>query len=272
MHSPGLSKVREAFDRIALSIDDLRSKNPIGLWTRHANLTTIRSSFPPQSCLLELGCGTGEDAIALAKSGHRIFAIDISEAMVATARAKTLSQGVADLVVVVCGRSADLTDLVKASPWKSFDGAYANFSLTYEESLGRLAESVHDVLAPSGFFICTLPNRLALSEVVFNGLGLKFRKVLWRLKEPLIHEVYGHEVRIHAYWPWQVRKAFEGLFALRELKGLPLLLPPVYLHGLYSRLGSGRSLLERLDSALAGKFPWNRFGENTMFKFQRREA
>ncbi len=271
MSSQDLERVREAFDHLALVSDDLAAQNPIGVWTLQVNFANLLTAFSSPSCLLDIGCGTGRDAVELAKLGHRVLAFDVSERMVSKARERVLSQGVQHRVVVTRGRCAELADVLEASPWRVFDGVYANFSLTFEESLRQVAAALHSVTKPGAFLLCTLPNRLVLSEIVLYGLRLRFRGFLWRFEDPLFLDVHGHNLRIRTYSPWQVRKCFEGFFDLRGLVGLPTFLPPVYLHGLYRKLGGGRVLSERLDTLLAGKYPWNRLGDNTLFRFRRSE-
>ena len=261
--------LREAFDRLALSFDSVLVKNPINAWMHQVNMSALRSTFSPGDCLLELGCGTGTDAIELAKSGCRIFGIDISKGMVAEAHEKVVAEGLEDRVVIVPGRSRDLLQIVLQSPWSSFDGGYANFTLTYEEDLAGIAKGLAEILRPGAFFICTLPNRVVLSEVLVYGLQLRFQDFLWRLAKPLLKDVHGVKLEIRACSPWQVREAFHSYFELRALVGLPTFLPPVYLHPQYRRLGGAQLLLMWLDGHLADRYPWNRLGEHTLFKFER---
>ncbi len=262
--------ISEAFDRVAPIIDSVTARNPINAWMHHSNMNLLRSTFSSGDFLIELGCGTGTDAIELAKHGCRIFGFDISEGMVARAQEKVRAMGLGERVIIVVGRSADLPQVMLRSPWASFDGGFANFSLTYEEDLARIAQALAAVLKPGAFFICTLQNRIVLSEVMIYGSQLRFSDFLWRLSTPLFKDVYGHEVEIHPRSPRQVREAFGQYFRLRSLIGLPTFLPPVYLHSQYARLGAAKRELEWLDSRLAARFPWNRLGEHTLFKFQRR--
>lgn len=156
------------------------------------------------------------------------------------------------------------------SPWPSFDGGFANFSLTYEEDLAGIAQALATVLKPGAFFICTVQNRIVLSEVLIYGFQLRFSDVLWRLSTPLFKDVHGYEVEIHPRSPWQVREAFGRYFRLRSFIGVPTFLPPAYLHPQYARLGAAQRPVEWLDGRLAARYPWNRLGEHTLFKFQRR--
>src|SRR5207247_4804737 len=128
------------------------------------------------------------------------------------------------------GRSRDLLELVDRSPWVPFDGAYANFTLTYEANLEPVAEALAKVLRPGAVFVCTLPNRITLSELIIYGLQLRFGKVLWRLARPLLREVDGAMLEIRAYSPQQVRVALRKSFVVEALVALPTFIPTRYLH------------------------------------------
>ncbi len=265
-----LESVRAAFDRVAPSFDSVLVRNPINAWMHEANLAVLRSAFPPGSRLLELGCGTGTDALDLARRGCKVLAFDISSGMVEAAREKVAREGRTDDVRVLQGRSRDFLAAARASTWYPFDGAYANFTLTYEPDLRAIAAALAGALRPGALFVCTIPNRVVLSELLLYGPVFRFRNVLWRFATPLLKEVHGSTLEIHAYSPWQVREAFRDGFELRSLVGIPTFLPPVYLHPQYRRLGSAQEILRRMDAALARRFPWNRLGEHTLFLFHRR--
>lgn len=264
-----LQSVREAFDKTAPTMDNVVVRNPINAWMRQVNTSLLVESFPPGSQLIELGCGTGEEAVRLGSHGCRVLALDISEGMVAKAREKVQTMGLEERIHVSRARIADLASIVRASPWKVFDGAYASFSLTYEPDLHSIGESLFRVLKPGALFLCTLPNRLVLSEVLIYGAQLRLGKVTWRFRRPLYREIAGHTLTIHAYSSRDVVASFGGLFELQDLVGVPVFLPPTYLHEFYSKLGQFQTVMKRLDSLLAKEFPWNILGEHTFFRFRR---
>ncbi len=235
-------------------------------------MRVLVATFPPGSRLLELGCGTGTAAISLAEGGHEVLALDISERMVVEARRKVEASGLQDRVVVMPGRAGDLLRILERSPWKVFDGGYANFSLTYEPDLRSIAEALAGVLRPGSLFVCTVPNRVVLSEMLIYGPQLRFGKVLWRFAKPLMKDVHGSMLEIRAYSPWELRHAFGDAFRLTAMRGIPTFLPPVYLHPQFRRLGGGQRLLKGLDERLAGRFPWSQLGEHTLFVFQRKRG
>ncbi len=70
-------------------------------------LSAIRAHKPDAEQVLELGCGTGAHAIALAKQGIFVTGIDQSQSMLARARRRLdgESPAIRSRVASVCGRS-----------------------------------------------------------------------------------------------------------------------------------------------------------------------
>lgn len=100
-YTPGkerASKVRQLFQRIAGRYDlinDIQSLGLHRLWKRelvrqaalHASAETLR---PPLA--LDLCCGTGDIALALARHGFQVHGVDFSEKMLDIARERTPSE------------------------------------------------------------------------------------------------------------------------------------------------------------------------------------
>jgi len=266
---PELSAARDAFDRIAPEFDRVVGRNPINYWMREASRTWIRSVFPRGSRLLDLGCGSGADAAAFADEGYQILAVDLAPEMVAATQAKALALGRTDRLVALCGRLGEIDRLVSASPWNRFDGAYANFSLAYEPSLRSVLQAVHRVLEAGRTFLCTLPSRLVLTELVLYGPQLRFGHLFRRFRERNWMDVHGIRVPFRAYSSGEVKLESAGLFRVVHRVGVPVFVPPPYLSPWWNRLGEARQALTELDRRWAGRFPWNRFGDHTLYELKR---
>jgi S-adenosylmethionine-diacylgycerolhomoserine-N-methlytransferase len=81
--------------------------------------------------VLEVGCGTGRNLIAVAKRypNAQLFGLDISEAMLTTARAKVAAAGFANRITL---RQADATDFDAAALFgqASFDRVFFSYTLS----------------------------------------------------------------------------------------------------------------------------------------------
>lgn len=113
------------FDAVADRYDARFTHHPVGRAVRAAVWRHLDTAFGPGARVADLGCGTGADAVHLARRGADVTAIDASPAMLAVARRNAAAAGVGDRVRLVQARIEDLasTDLVGAA----LDGAIADF-------------------------------------------------------------------------------------------------------------------------------------------------
>jgi len=234
---------------------------------RKASRRELLATFPTGAALLEVGCGTGADAVFLAERGYRVAALDISDRMVELARERAAARHLERNVVVWRGRLCDVAAELAGSPWFPFDGAFANFSLAYEDSLRGVAQTISELVKPGAWFVFSLPNKLCMSEPAVALARLHFWEVLGRFREPRWATIRGSPLRVHAYTPGEVRRLLRGYFAVGGIAGLPVFMPPPYLyHSAFERL---LRTLELFDDRLAARFPWRSLGESTLFKVRR---
>jgi len=81
-----MTNIGAAFDNIASVYDELWTRSAAGLAQRAAVWRVADELFIPGDHVLDLGCGTGEDALRLEDRGVRVTAIDASAGMVSAAR------------------------------------------------------------------------------------------------------------------------------------------------------------------------------------------
>lgn len=117
--------------------------------------------LPPDSRVLEVGCGAGFMTIALAERGLRVEAIDSSEAMVELARQHAREGGVDNLI------SLELGDVyLLASPGSSFDLVIAIGVLPWLDKPETAMREMARVAKPGGYVIVTADNRNRLSNLL----------------------------------------------------------------------------------------------------------
>lgn len=107
--------------------------------------------------VLELGCGTGSNSVAMAKAGARVIAIDSSPQRLSDARQLAEAQG-----VKVEFHHGDLADLafIRAD---EIDFALAAFSLAEIKDLSRVFRQVHRVIRSESSLLVSLPHPVTLA-------------------------------------------------------------------------------------------------------------
>jgi len=252
--------------------------------TRLARLLRARVwrylSFAPGSRVLELGCGTGEDALWLAHRGVSVLATDVSREMLAIAARKVLGYSAAlhdgrppvgersegglsagrpsfrNASATVTFERQDANDLQVSGP---FDGAFANFgvlncvadlrTLAARLPLRRGARVVAVVMAP----FCAW-------ETAWYLVHGDVQRATRRWQQGATADIAGQRLPVWYPSPRTLAHAFAPRFALRNTEGLGTLLPPSYLsHLIEPRRGSRRpSYLGQLLAAAArldGRMP-----------------
>jgi SAM-dependent methyltransferase len=110
----------------------------------------------PGERVLDLGCGTGRQALALASRGTTVVGLDVSDAALAEARKAAAQAGLSN-VRFVCGRLEALaTSLAAEEP---FDAALCSFALYYAAAPEATLRGLRGHLSPGGRVLVCGPAR-----------------------------------------------------------------------------------------------------------------
>ncbi len=268
---------RAAFDGLAPVYDARYSaaQNGVMGWLRRENLALLRALFPPGSTLLEIGCGTGEEAVALAGMGHTVWATDLSPRMAAQTAARALAAGVGHRVHPLVVAAGDLQAL--DAPGK-FDGAWASFgALNCEPRLQAWRDALADLLRPGAPLICSVLNRWCLWEMLWFALHGRPQDAL-RRRGPGWHLAAVSTAQGTMQVPVRYPRLGEWLHLLRprftveRVMAWPLLLPPPYLDELYRRWQGLFTRLEGVERLLRGRRPWRSWGDHLLLVARRRDG
>src|SRR5690349_5179397 len=117
-----LAAVARGFDALAPGYDAAYPRSRSLARMRAAGLAAWQSAARPGERWLELGAGTGRDAVALAARGVRVLAADISPGMLARLRARVRAGRLGRRVVPLHLGTGDLARLLPR--WRGrLDGA-----------------------------------------------------------------------------------------------------------------------------------------------------
>jgi SAM-dependent methyltransferase len=247
------------------------NQNAVLAHVGRTSLRLVRDALSHSNRVLDIGSGTGREAIEMARSGKRVVACDPSEESLRILRRKAEEQGLSELITTVPCAASGIDPLLARFGAHSFDGAYSSFALSYEPSLEPIPEKVWSVLMPGSPFLCSIYNRLCLAEVLLFAPFLVPRRAFRRLEGKTVLPVDRFQVVVRSYTRTEVVSQFEPRFILERAWAIPCVVPPNYLSILLERAGPLRPAWEALDLHLNGRWPFRHLGSHTAYLFRARE-
>ena len=201
------------FDRMAASYDAAWTNTPIGRAQRDLVWREVDPLFQAGERILDIGCGTGEDAVHFAARGVTVYATDASPAMVQVARERGVT-------ATVC-RAEELGRI-----GRTFDGAISNFgALNCVEDLPAVARALATLVRPGGRVAISLLGRFCAWETLYYAVRLQWSKAFRRWRGD---RVPYQEITVHYPTASEIHAAFKDDFELLRWTGIGLLVPPSY--------------------------------------------
>ncbi len=185
--------------------------------------------------VLELNCGTGEDAVHLAKSGHVITATDISEEMLERARKKAAEQGISHKIHL---DRLDITQIGSSPLNHKFDLVFSNFgglNCIGQTELEKFKGDIRKLLKPNGTLIMVIMPELCIWESFYFLTKLRLSQVFRRKKPSVMADVSGVAVETWYYSPKKLSKVFKPEFSKVRVKPIGFFAPPSYMETFVKR-------------------------------------
>jgi SAM-dependent methyltransferase len=227
-----------AFDAISQQYDTLFSPetNPLVAMMRARVYQSCARHFPVGGTLLELGCGTGEDTLALTARGHRMVSIDPAPGMIAEAKVKLAAVGRAGAVTFINTGAGDLGEKW-SSLGLSVDGVFSNFApLNCELSLDPVRTLLERALRPGGRFVGVVIPRICPMEVALFLARGEARAALRRFARSPVADVEGRQFSMRYYGASDFDRALGAGFRRVEVTSLGLALPPLSFGPAFARI------------------------------------
>lgn len=259
-----------AFDSLAARYDDLFTRSLIGRAQRGAVWDVILDVFEPGAHILEINCGTGEDALFLASHDISVVACDASQQMIDTARQRVRVEDPDADIQFELLRTEHLSEL---SPSIFFDGALSNFSgLNCVANLDHVARDLASLLFLGAPVLICLSTRFCIAEMLWFLLHGEFRKAFRRTSGIATARVGEFEVKVHYPTLGEVKRAFSPWFRLHSCMGIGVAVPPSYLEATMRKYPRVLELLRSMDQSIAKLPLFRTTGDHMLLCFERVEG
>ncbi|MDA4126784.1 MAG: methyltransferase domain-containing protein [Thaumarchaeota archaeon] len=264
-------EVAMAFDSASEEYDVTIGRNFINTLIRQRSLEVLYRLLRKDDVVLEIGAGTGAEAVQVARRVAKVVATDISPAMVDLLRRKAVARRLSGKLDAVRVPAADIAEVRGMFPGGKARVAYSfNGALNCEPRLGEFAAELASIVVQGGYFVCSIRNTLCLAEILTYAALLRYSGMVKRKTQPMMVSVGGADIPSRYYSVGGFLDFFRGDFEVDSIVGLPALLPPAYLNDYYVRARRALRVLEGADRVLGGAFPFNRLGDQSLFVLRRK--
>jgi ubiquinone/menaquinone biosynthesis C-methylase UbiE len=259
----------EAFTKQAVVFDKLYGDDQIIRYKRKRVRNHILQYAKENGRMLELNCGTGEDAVYFAQKGFQIKATDISNGMLDVLKNKISGSFYRDRIMV---EQCSFMQLEKLSKRREFDYVYSNFGgLNCTSELERVFSELGGLVKQGGMVTLVIISRFCLWEtlLVFRG---KVKTALRRFfgRSGRDAQVEGQTFKCWYYSPSFVKKHMEDQFEFLSVEGLCTIVPPSYLENFGDKHPRVLRFLVKMENRLSGRWPWSSIGDYFIISFRKK--
>jgi ubiquinone/menaquinone biosynthesis C-methylase UbiE len=249
-----------AFNKQSSVFDELYANNSIIQYKRKRIREHVSNLIRPESYILELNAGTGEDALYFAKFGHTIHATDVSEGMLGILDSKVKKN---QLQRKISSELCSYTELDALENKGPYDLIFSNFAgLNCTDELDKVLESFESLLKPGGMVTLVMLPKFCLWETLLLFRG-KFKTALRRFfsKQGRRSHIEGKYFKCWYYNPQQIVRSLQKSFSVVKIEALCVVVPPSYIEKFAEKYPKVYQFLVKKENVLKEKWPWKYMGD-----------
>ena len=259
--------IAEAFSRTAAKYDAFAEDHPNQTRMRNNVYAHLERFIPSGSRILELNCGTGTDAVALARRDYQVHATDIAPGMLKRLQDKVMKLDLKEKITLQQCSFTEL-DKIQRAP---FDAVFSNLGgLNCVPDLSPVVAQLPKVLRPNGLVTWVLMPPVCLWEMaeIFRGHPrLAFRRLARNGTRAHLEGLY---FTVYYFSPQKVFQWFGNDYDCLAIEGLSVITPTAESKNLAKRYTHLYRILCWLDDQLAPRSPWRGWGDFFIITFRYR--
>lgn len=246
--------VATVFDTLAQNYDVDFTTSRIGQLQRkrvHFFLTAVLNRMNRPLKILEINCGTGEDALWLASLGHNVTATDASSVMIEKAKAK-LQQSLT--VPGVKFLQCPFNELINEFGNEKFDLIFSNFgglNCIDANALKQLSNDLSGLTKENGELFFVIMAKYCAWEIAYYCMKAKFKTAFRKIKKQTGFAIDKTTMPVYYYSPGEIKKIFSRQFNYNNKKPVGFFIPPSYLENHFKTREKQLQRLNRWEE----KFP-----------------
>ena len=220
--------VEKAFSKQSVIFDQLYTSNVIIQYKRQRVRDHVTQFIKPNSQVLELNAGTGDDAIWFAQQGHAVHATDVSIGMQETLMAKAKQAFLGTKITTEICSFNDLQNLKSKGPYDLIFSNFAGLNCTGE--LDKVLRSFASLLKPGGIVTLVILPTFCLWETIMFIRG-DFKTAFRRFfsSQGVSANIEGVKFTCWYYNPSYIINHLRGEYDVLSVEGLCTFVPPSYL-------------------------------------------
>jgi ubiquinone/menaquinone biosynthesis C-methylase UbiE len=259
----------KAFNNQSAKFDTIYNDDTIIQYKRQRVRQHVQQYISPNSNVLELNSGTGEDAVWFAQNGHTVHATDIATGMQQQLQQKVNSKELQHLITT---ELISFTRLKHLQQQKKYDYIFSNFAgLNCTGDLDTVLQSFSNLLNEGGKITMVILPRFCLWEflLLFKGQFKTAFRRLFSSKGVTAH-VEGAYFKCYYYTPSFIIQQLKKDFELLSIEGLCTLVPPSYIEGFAQKHSRWYHFLKNKEDKWKGKWPWKLIGDYYIISFKKK--
>jgi len=253
------------FDSLAPTYDADFTHSIIGAHLRNRVHNRLLDVFQTEDHILELGCGTGEDAHFLGTRGIHVTATDASHTMLSITQQKTAH------LKQLTAQHLDLSQLPDNQFNTQYDGVLSNFgALNCIADWTPLAQWLSTRVKSGGTLAFAVMSPYCIWETLWHGLHLDFRTATrrWKSFASFAPDATTH---LNIFYPsiQRITNDFAPHFQRSQLQPLGLFLPPSDVYPVIEKRARLLKGLITADDAVATVSQLALFADHYWIEFKR---
>lgn len=255
------------FDKHAKNYDAVFTNSMIGKAQRSRVYHFLNKYLLSEKKLsiLELNCGTGEDANYLSKLGHTVLATDISSEMIKVAKEKHQHKN-------LNFQQLDITKITSETFTEKFDLIFSNFggfNCLSKNEIANFFSISESLLNPSGKMALVIMPKHCWWERFYFSIKGNFKKAKRRNTNEFVYaNVEGVQVPTWYYNPEELVSLTSNNYKTIITKPIGIAIPPSYLEPFFKNKKWWLNLLIWKEKWLSSDF-WTKYSDHYLIIFQK---